>query len=169
MAHIDCVCPPKTDGTPRHLNGDTVTLRAKLDFRAAVQARNVIVVLKQDDPDADVADILAALTEVYLLVGIESWTFQDARNKPVEVTRTAVREFMADHPLEAMDVGNEADSLYSEAVIAPLVAQASKSSQPTRTDDSTSVKTSSSSTPLKRSKPSLTTSSRTDATETMSA
>ena len=106
MAKIDCVCPPRADGEPRHPNGDTVTLKEKLDFRSAVQARNAIIVLKQDDEQADVADILASLTEVYVLVGVESWTLLDARNKPVEVNRANLRAFMADHPVEAMDVGN---------------------------------------------------------------
>ncbi len=169
MATIDCVCPPKAGGEVRHPKGDTVRLREKLGFREAVQARNVIVLLKQDDPDADVADILGALTEVYLLVGIESWTLTDERGRPIEPTRPAIRQFMADHTQEAMDIGEEADTLYSEAVVLPLVARAARSSQPSQTDDSTSAMTGSSPVPLRRSKRSSTTSSQTDDTGMMSA
>ncbi len=169
MAVIDCVCPLNAKGEVRHAKGDTIRLRKHLGFREAVQARNVIVLLKQDDPDADVADILASLTEVYLLVGIESWTLTDDKGRPIEPTRRAIRQFMAEHPSEAMDVGNEADGLYAEAVIAPLVAQVSKSSPLTPTSDSTSLTTGSSPTPLRRSKRSSTTSSPTDVIETMSA
>jgi hypothetical protein len=167
MATIECVCPPK-NGEVRHPKGDTVRLRQKLGFREAVQARNVIVLLKQDDPDADVADILGALTEVYLLVGIESWTLTDEKGRAIEPTRPAIRQFMADHTSEAMDIGEEADTLYSEAVVLPLVARAARSSQPSQTDDSTSVMTGSP-VPLRRSKRSSTTSSQTDDTGMMPA
>ena len=59
MVKIECVCPPKAGGEKRHPDGDTVTLRERLDFRAAVTVRNAIVVLKQDDPDCGAAEILA--------------------------------------------------------------------------------------------------------------
>jgi hypothetical protein len=168
MATIPCVCPPKSDGTQRH-ETDTVTLRERLDFRSGLTARNTVIIIKQEDPEANAADILAGLTEVYLLVGIESWTLQDARGKPLEVNRANVRQLMAEHPDEAMTIGDEADGLYSEAVIAPLVARALKSSQPTRTTGSTSPTTGSVPRPLKPSKRSSTTTSTTDGTERMSA
>ncbi len=163
MAVIDCVCPQRPDGSARHADGDTVTLREKLDFRSALHARNTVILLRQDDV-TDAAEILAALTEVYLRVGIESWTLADAKGKAVPVSREAVAALMTDHPDAAMTIGDEADELYSEAVISPLVARASKSSPPTPTKDSTSVTNGSSPTPRKRSKPSLTTTTRTDGT-----
>jgi hypothetical protein len=169
MARIDCVCPVRPDGTLRHPNGDTVTLRKKLDFRSALQARNTVILIKQEDADANAAEILAALTEVYMLVGIESWTLQDARGKPVEVTRAAIRAFVADHPIEAQDVGDEADGLYSEAVILPLVKRAATYSPPTPMSASTSVTNGSRPAPRKRSKPSSITTSPTVVTERMSA
>ncbi len=169
MAHIDCVCPPRTDGTPRHPNGDTVTLRERLDFRSGLAARNTVMVIKQEDPEAGAAEILAGLTEIYLLVGIESWTLQDAKGKAVEVNRTTVRQLMADHPDEAMTIGDEADGLYNEQVIAPLVARALKYSQPTQTTGSTSPTTGSQPRPLKQSKRSSTTTSQTDGITRMSA
>ncbi len=167
MAVIDCVCPQRPDGSARHPDGDTVTLRPKLDFRSALHARNTVILLRQEGVE-DVAEILASLTEVYLRVGIESWTLVDAKGKAVPVSRDAVRDFMAAHPDEATTIGDEADELYSEAVISPLVARASTSSPPTPTNGSTSATNGSSQTPRKRSKPSLTTTTRTDGTGTTS-
>ncbi len=167
MAVIDCVCPIKPDGSVRHPDGDTVTLREKLDFRSALHARNTVILLRQDDV-TDPAEILAALTEVYLRVGIESWTLVDAKGKPVPVSREAVAAFMADYPDAAMTIGDEADERYSESVITPLVVRASKSSPPTPTKGSISATNGSSPTPRKRSKPSLTITTRTEDTVTTS-
>src|SRR4051812_49220185 len=124
MATIDCICPPGGDGEPRHPDGDTVTLRERLDLRGALTARNAFLVAKAEDPDMGAGEILAVLTETYLLVGIESWTLADGRGKAVPVNRAAVRDFIAEHPEAAMVVGDEADSLYSEAVVTPLVRMA---------------------------------------------
>ena len=169
MATIPCVCPPKATGEARHAS-DTVTLRQRLDFRAALTARNTVIVLKQEDPDASVAEILATLTEMYLLVGIESWSLVDTRGKAVPVSRAVIRQFIVDHPDEATAVGDEADGLYSAAVIAPLVARAQNSSPPTPTDESTSA-TDGQSPPKRprRSKPSSITTIPTAATARMSA
>ena len=139
MAVIECVCPPKADGSAKHPNGDTITLRERLDFRSALTARNTVILLKQEDEDASVADVLASLTEVYLLMGIKSWTLTDAKGKAIEPNRTTIRAFMDEHPDAAMAAGDEADGLYSEAVILPLVARASASSLPTPMPVSTSV------------------------------
>lgn len=161
MAQIDCICPPKADGEPRHPGGDTVALRERLDFRSALTARNAFLVLKAEDPDATTADVLAVLTETYLLLGVESWTAVDAKGKPVPVSKAAIREMLFSHPEAAMVVGDEADSLYAEAVINPLVARASTSSLGTPTPASTSATTTTSPTPPKPSKRSSTTTSRT--------
>lgn len=166
---IRCVCPPKTDGQARHPNGDTVTFRERLPFRDALAARNTVILIKQDDPDADAATILAALTEVYLLVGIESWTLTDAKGKPVPVSRQAVRDLMAEHVDESMELGDAADALYSEAVIVPLVNRAATYSPPTPINASTSPTNGSRPAPRKRSKPSSITTTPTGGTERMSA
>lgn len=163
MATIECACP----GDVRHPDGDVVTLRERLDFRSALTARNAIVVLKSEDPDASPGEILAALTETYLLVGIESWTLVDARGKPVPVSKAAIRALMDEHQESAMAIGDEADGLYNEAVIGPLVRRASTSSPPTPIGRSTSAR--SGGAPRKRSKPSSTTASPTAVTERMSA
>lgn len=168
MATIGCICPPKADGTPRHVT-DEVRLREKLDFRSALIARNTVAWLKEEDPGAGVAEILAALTEVYLVVGIESWTLVDARNKPLPVSKAAIRTVIEEHPDEAMVIGDEADGLYTEAVITPLVARASNSSPPTPIARSTSATTGSSPARPKRSKPSSTFTTQTDGIERMSA
>ena len=169
MAVILCVCPDKADGSTRHPDGDTVTLREKLDFRSALTARNTVILIKQDDDQASVADILAALTEVYLLVGIKSWTLVDAKGKAIEPNRNTIRAFMDDFPDEAMQVGDEADALYSEAVITPLVARASTFSPPTPITGSTSATNGASPVPRKPRKPSSITTTPMGGTEKMSA
>lgn len=180
MATIPCVCPPKRiDETGisevRHPDGDTVTLRERLDFRAALTARNAVNVLKVEDPQAGAGEVLAVLTEAYLIGGIESWTLvhldAEDRNrlKALPVSRATVRAFMADHVDEASLVGDEADELYSKAVLGPLVARASGSLPVTPTPDSTSPTTKSSETLPKRSKQSSITTIPTGGTEQMSA
>jgi hypothetical protein len=160
MATIACICPPR-DGASRHPDGDTVTLRDKLDFRGSLTARNAFLVLKAEDPDATTAEVLAVLTETYLLLGIESWTLVDAKGKAVPVTKAAIRDLLLSHPDAAMTVGDEADALYSEAVISPLVARASTSSPTTPTAVSTSATSGPSPRRPRRSKPSSTASTRT--------
>jgi len=168
MATIECACPPTPAGDVRHPDGDLVTLRERLDFRSSLTARNAIVVLKSEDADASPGEILAALTETYLLVGIESWTLVDARGKPVPVSKAAIRVLMEEHQESAMAIGDEADGLYNEAVIGPLVRKASSSSPPTPIGASTSA-TGGGSPPRKRSRPSSTSTTPMAATERMSA
>ena len=64
MVAIPCICLP--DGT-RHPSGDTVELREKLDFTAALAARNTIIHAKTNDPGMSIAEVQALLTELYLL------------------------------------------------------------------------------------------------------
>ena len=90
---IPCVCPPKQDGQPRHTT-DTIELRDRLDFRSALTARNAIALAKEEDDDVSSAEILAVLTETYLLLGIQSWSLVDEKGKKVEPSRTAIREFI---------------------------------------------------------------------------
>jgi hypothetical protein len=168
MATVTCLCPPKATGEVRHPDGDTIDLRERLDFRSALTARNVFVLLKTEDPDVSTGEIMATLTETYLLLGIESWSLVDAKGKAVEVSKAAIRELLLTNQEAAMVVGDEADARYSEAVIAPLVARASNSSPATPTNGSTSVTTGSVPKPRKPSKPSSTTTTRTGATVTTS-
>jgi hypothetical protein len=161
MAVIECICPPKADGEPRHPDGDTVTLRERLGFREALTARNAFLVLKQEDPEASTAEVLAVLTETYLLLGIEAWSVVDAKGKPLPVSRSAIRELLLSDPNVATPIGDEADALYSAVVIEPLVARASNSSRTTPTPTSTSVTNGSLQIRPKRSRRSSTTTTRT--------
>jgi hypothetical protein len=68
-----------------------------------------------------------------------------------------------------MSVGSVADDLYYEAVLAPLVREASSSLPPTPTTASTSVTNGSRRPRQKRSKPSSITTIRTAGTERMTA
>lgn len=166
---IECVCPLTAAGDTRHPDGDRVELRDKLDFRAALAARNSIILLKQEDPDAGGGEVLAVMTESYLPAGIVSWTLVDEKGKKVEPTRQAIRQFMEDHPDEAMEVGDAADSLYSAAVMLPLVRRVQESLQTSRTNGSTSLTTGSQSEHPKPSKPSSTSTTRTGGTGMTSA
>lgn len=168
MVSIECICPPRADGSPRHPGGDTVTLRERLDFRAALTARNTMIVIKTEDPDAGTAEILAALTETYLLGGIVAWSLVDAKGKPIEPSKPAIREHLLSRPDIAMVVGDAADELYSQAVLLPLLARAQSSSPPTPTAASTSAVTAPMPLRQRRSRPSSTTTTPTDGTETTS-
>lgn len=167
--HVDCICPPLAGGGIRHPGGDTVTLRERLGFRAAVTARNTMLLAKSENPDAGAADILALLTETYLLVGIEGWTLVNGRNDPLEVSRAAIRAFMDANPDTAMTIGDAADELYGPAVILPLLARAQTSSPPTPIDGSTSAPTAGSPRPRRPSKRSSISTIPTDVTATTSA
>jgi hypothetical protein len=167
--NIECICPPRADGEPRHPAGDTVTLRERLDFRAALTARNAIFLLKTEDPDATAAEILAVLTETFIVVGVESWSVVDAKGVPVAPTKAAIREHLISRVDQAMTVGNEAFELYGEAVMVPLVALAQTSSPPTPTSESTSATGPSSAKRRKPSRPSSITPFPTDVTVTTSS
>jgi len=150
--NIECLCPPNAAGEVRHPAGDEITLRERLDFRASLTARNTMVLLKEEDPDVSSAEILAALTETYLVLGIESWSLVDAKGKPVPASKAAIRALLLEKPNIAMEIGDAADALYSAAVILPLLARARNSSPPTPTNGSTSVTTPSLPKPPKRSR-----------------
>ena len=165
--NIKCVCPPKPDGTRRH-ESDEIVLKDHLDFRSAVSIRNAVSLLKSEDPDASTADVLAALTEGYVLNGIESWSLVDAKNKPLEPSRANIRAFLEEHLDEAMEVANEADSMYMESVMLPLVVRGLSSSSTTPTASSTSQPTGSKAEPRKPSKPSSTSTLPTEDIETTS-
>ncbi len=165
--NIPCICPPKADAV-RHPDGDEITFRDHLDFRSSLSIRNSIAVISAEDGEVSVAEILAVLTEGYLLYGIESWTLVDEKNKRIDVSKVAIRERLLSHPDIAMTVGDEADSLYAQAVMLPLLARAQTSSPPTSTNGSTLATRGSAKRP-KPSKPSSITTTPTVGTETTSA
>lgn len=169
MATVDCVCPPLA-GETRHPDGDTVTLRQKLDFRTAATIQHAVSVLRLEDQNPSVEEVLARLTEAYVRYGVESWTVVDEAGKPVPVTPTTVEAVLFADLTAAMVVGEEADELYSGTILLPLLKRASTSSPATPTPDSTSPPTGSqeTSTEPTPSKPSSTTTTPTDDTETTS-
>ena len=137
---IRCVCPPKTDGSPRH-EGDTITLRDTLGFVATQTARNAVELAKAEakaagEDHVDTALALALLTEQYLMLGISAWTLVDAKGKPVPVHRATIRELIEDGDNDDVvtAVADEADGLYAGKVMLPLLAKAATSSQPTQTE-----------------------------------
>lgn len=165
MVKVECLCPPKPDGSVRHPDGDTIELHERMDFRSVLAARNAMGLVYDDDPDASVAEVLAALTETYILLGVRSWTLVDAKNKPIPVTKPAIREYLLVNDEAAIAVSDEADELYRDRIIAPLVVAAQKSSPPSPTERSTSATKASSPKPRKPSRPSSTSTTRTDGIE----
>ena len=164
---ITCPCPPKATGEPRH-ESDTVALRDKLGFQAAMTIRKQMYVIKAGDHEASTGEILAAMTEHYLLFGIESWSLVDGKGKPVPVSRAAIREFLELIDFETAELLTDAaDGLYAELVLLPLVARASKLSPPTPTEGSIFRRSGSSTKPPRPSKRSSTTTSPTGATGTI--
>lgn len=152
MAHIDCICPPKADGEPRHPDGDTVELRERLDFFSARAISQAVAAARLDGEDD--AYLAAILSEQGILYGVKSWTVvaPDDRGKvrPVEVSRPAIRRYLLANVLASAVVGDEADKLYVD-VIVPLVALALGSSLPTPTTPSISPTSTASSTQSSRS------------------
>jgi hypothetical protein len=164
MATIECICPPRADGEPRHAHGDNVTLRPSLDFVGLARARNVVLAMRVE-ADANAPEIQAAVTEAYLLQGITAWTVVDADGDAVPPTKDAIRGYLLARASAAIVVGDEADGLYSAALmdaLDPLVKAASSSSPATPTTESTSQPTDSPTKPRKHSKRSSTTTTQTD-------
>ena len=133
---IPCPCPEK-DGEPRH-ESDTVTLRDKLDFHQATTITKAVQFIDNDDPGSRAAEVLATLSEFYVLVGVERWTLRDISNKPVPVNKVEIRKAILERPDIAAVVADAADDLYSEAILLPLALKAASSSPPSQTESPTS-------------------------------
>lgn len=135
MSAIRCICPP--DGG-RHPEGDTVTFKTTLSFRDASLIRNNVRTLGSKRLERS-AEIATALVEGYLLWGIDSWSLVDLKGKPIPVEPETVEEFLMPHLDVATALGDEADELFGEKVLLPLLTAASASSRPTPTAASTSA------------------------------
>ena len=164
-ATIPCVCSKARHET------DTITFRPRLDFRSGLAVRKQLALEKDDDPAMGAGEILAILTESYLVYGIESWTLKDTDGKPLEPSRSNIRAFLEAHPEEAEQAGNVADGLYQEQILLPLLRRASESSQPSPTPELMSPMPPNSGPTSTRqksrqSKPSLTSITPTDSTGT---
>lgn len=155
---IPCVCG-------RH-DEDVVTLRDTLDMRSALTVRNAVM-LAREAGGMDAASILALMSEQYLLVGVEAWTLEDGKGKPIPVSRDTITEHLLSSAV-AVAVAEQADELYGEKVVLPLLRRVWSSSPPGPTEGSTSATTPGSSRTRKPRSPSSTTSTQTAATETTS-
>lgn len=148
---IECPCP----GKPHRKTGDTVTLKDKLTFREATTVRKYLQNVKRhEDENLLDAEYSATLSEGYLLVGVESWTLTNGDTQPIPVSPESIREHLLELPVAASIVADQADNLYAEYVLLPLLARASKSSPPRQTNGSTYQKSGSTrkrKTPSKRS------------------
>ena len=159
---IGCLCP----GQPHP--SDSVYLREKLDYRNAAAIKYAVLVYKSDEPDSDAGDVLAMLSEQYVLHGVEAWTLRDEKNKPLPVTREKIHGVLLADLDAATLVAEKADELYAQVVMLPLLRRGSTSSPPTPTNGSTSATNGSSRAPRKRSKPSSTSTSPMEDTVTIS-
>ena len=144
----------------QHPDGDSVSLRPKIGLPGGYEARRKIGELRDG---ATHEEVIGLLLDVYVRHGVAAWTFHDDKGEPIEVTRDAIRERILDNLDTALIVADKADELYSESVVVPLVAAASKSSQATPPATSTSPTTDSLASLPKRSKRSSTSTTQTDA------
>lgn len=152
---IRCICPPQAGGEPRHAQGDTITLRDPLDFRTTLILRQTVQWLRSTG-DPSEAEILAALSEAYLLHCIGAWTLVDEKGRPVSVSRAGVESRLLPHVDEAVLITDAAEGLYTEKVLLPLVVPGLMSSRGGPMVASTSATNGHSPKPQKRSRPSST-------------
>ena len=150
-----CPCP----GTPHA--GEIVYLRPNVSVALGTAATNVSQAVMNEyleqhpdtrarlmdaaDRDAKIRelakatlpDATAGLAEVDLQYGIVGWTFVDAQGKPRPVNPETIAELL---PWDegGMEVGERADTLYSDRIFAPLARRSARSSPPGPTAPPTS-------------------------------
>jgi hypothetical protein len=164
---IACICPPK-GGEVRHPDGDTVTLLEALPFTTVSAIRWSIAIQRESDPRVTLAEQFGVISELYILGGVSGWTVVDEKGKPVEASKPEIRARLLTAPSQAQMVGDAADDLY-QAVMLPLLNQASTYSPPSPKTESTSQPTGSPKSHRKPSSRSLTSITPTGATETTSS
>ena len=153
---VPCLCLMGEGKPKRHPDGEALNFRETLDFPTATKIRKSLEFIESDDPKARAIEVLAALTEAYILFGLEKWTVEDSRGKPVALTHGNIRSYLLANQVAADAAADAADDLYSKVVLLPLMAGAAKSSQPTRMASSTSAQTDSPLSRRKRSRRSMT-------------
>lgn len=151
----DCPCPGAVHAV------ETIDIMAELDLPTAAGA---MAAVKEAPPETSA--VQAALISAYLPAVIRRWSFMEPDGTGgihgVPITR-ANMERLLPWGKGGMVLADRCDTLYSEGLLAPLVALTSISSQDGQTADSTSVIPSSGLPPQTHSGPSLPTS--TDGTE----
>lgn len=115
----DCACANKPhDGKDGRDDGDTVTFRERLPFAAGVEAISLIFGGKKP--------VAINAMDVYLFEGPESWNLLDGSGRAIELTREALEALPFEDQYEIADQG---DTLYRDAVVAPLVRRTKGSSK----------------------------------------
>jgi hypothetical protein len=146
------------------LDGETFQFLARLPFRAVATIRyNVGTARQEAGEDLSPGEVMAVLSEGYLLFGLAKWSLKTPINRP------AIREQVLDNPERGPVLSDRADAIYSEQVLLPLVKLAGRLSPSTQTNGSISPTMDSLPSPRKRSKRSLTSTSLTDSTEAITA
>lgn len=110
----DCACP----GTP-HPNGDTVTFKPKLSFDENVAA--IAAIFGGEGPSAS-----SKAWGVYLRAGPIAWNLVDEELEPVPLTREALEALPFEDQFE---IGDLADDVYGETVLAPFLRRMRTSSE----------------------------------------
>ena len=132
-----CACP----GTP-HAGGDEASLLPRLSYEGGAAAERTVNRVIGTDPEA----VATALCRVYIEHQVSGWNLTDADGAPVPFTAALL---LSDWTTSRL-VAEAADGLYSEGLLAPLVAAVSTSSPPSQTAPSTSPRTRSASSRRKR-------------------
>ena len=125
-----CACP----GEP-HPDGEVVNLRERLTLSQGIQLQSAILEASKSRLGGPAAT--GVLSEQYLLVGVESWNLV-GMDGPIPVTPETIAEHLLSDFERGNVASNQADELYAERYILPLVQRATNSSPSTTTDESTS-------------------------------
>lgn len=137
----ECLCP----GAP-HGDGDFAYLKPQADIKVGLAAHSAIFNAGANGA-ATQEEIQIALGIAYAWAGISKWDLLDQDGKPLPVSKANVEAL---NWTRIAPLADTASKLYSDEVLAPLVARASKSSPNGRTNGSTHRQTRSTS---KRKKP----------------
>ncbi len=94
-------------------NGHRVTLHPKVTIPLGVAALSAI------NEGGTFGTVFGRLAEIYLTLGIESWTFRDGRGQPEPITPDNIERFL---PFDegGLEVAERADALYQATVMRPL-------------------------------------------------
>ena len=152
--------------TGEHPDGDSVSLRPKIGLSGGIEAQQTIQKIAKD---ATAEQVTGLLLSVYLRHGVAEWALHDDEGEPHPLNPDTLQSVLLDDFELAQPIADVADQLYYAAVVAPLVAAASKSSRATRPAATTSAPTESPASPPKPSKRSSTSTTPTAGTAPTSA
>jgi hypothetical protein len=119
----DCACPD----TP-HPDGDVVYLRPTLSLAGGIAAQQDLVA-----SDGNTEELIRRWFSTYVRYGAVGWNFLDEAGPVPFTVETLLDDFTLGSPVAEM-----ADTLYSEAVLAPLGLSRSRTSPTGPTAASTS-------------------------------